>query len=134
MSGCRTEVLPLAAENRIRYAENAPARRFFTFSPLMGDSPSAVSKAKTHPRRKHFQCKAVLNEMIYVRARHKIAGILAYAEIFNTARAQSSRLKPYCIRFPAAHKRRKAQKPHGCAVFAFSAVYKRRAGCCCAAG
>ena len=89
------------AKSQNQYAENTPARRFFTFSPLMGVSTSAVSKAKTHPRRTHFQCSAVLNELICVWARHKIAGILAYAEIFNAALAQSNRLKPYCFRLLA---------------------------------
>jgi len=68
----------------------------------MGDSTSTVSKAKIQPRRHHFQCCAVLSELIFERARHKIAGILPYTEIFNAERPESSRLKPYCVRFPAA--------------------------------
>ncbi len=69
----------------------------------MGVSTSAVSKAKIHPLRRHFQCRAVLSGLIFGRARHKIAGILPYTEIFNTVRTGISRLKPYCVRFPSAY-------------------------------
>ena len=69
----------------------------------MGGSTSAVSKAKIHPRRHHFQCPAVLTELIFDWARHKIDGILLYTEIFNAAQAESSRLKPYCIRLSPAY-------------------------------
>jgi len=69
----------------------------------MGGSTSAVSKAKIHPPRRHFQCRAVLSGLIFGRARHKIAGILPYTEIFNAVRTGISRLKPYCVRLPAAY-------------------------------
>jgi len=69
----------------------------------MGGSTSAVSKAKIHPRRHHFQCPAVLTELIFDWARHKIDDILLYTEIFNAAQAESSRLKPYCIRLSPAY-------------------------------
>ena len=69
----------------------------------MGVSTSAVSKAKIHPLRRHFQCSAVLSVLIFGRAKHKIAGILPYTEIFNAAHAEISHLKPYCVRFPSAY-------------------------------
>ena len=69
----------------------------------MGVSTSAVSKAKIHPLRRHFQCSAVLSVLIFGRAKHKIAGILPYTEIFNAAHAEISRLKPYCVRLPSAY-------------------------------
>ena len=55
------DVYKRQAGSRTRYAENAPVLRLFPFSPLMGVSTSAVSKAKIHPRRRHFQCYAVLS-------------------------------------------------------------------------
>ncbi len=60
ISAAEQEELFAAGEAcRTQYAENLILRRIFTFSPLSGVSPTAVSKAKIHPYSLHFRCKAV---------------------------------------------------------------------------